>query len=243
MKKILFLMMGGSGTRLGSALPKQFLPVGGSAIYQFILDLYARAVQDEIISIDRVVLINNREWRAHLEDALSSFASELPFTLNIVDGGSTRSESIKNGVTFLSKELQEEAIVLIHDATHPYLDADATKKLCLLLESGKRAATLVTHVWDTVYLVKDERVSETLPRACIGVGASPEGFSFQFLKEMFLSDKVDINQFTSAGNYAETIGEPIGTIWSSILNLKITYPDDLAVFQQAHPYFSGKSSK
>ena len=58
MKKILFLMMGGSGTRLGSALPKQFLPVGGSAIYQFILDLYARAVQDEIISIDRVVLVH-----------------------------------------------------------------------------------------------------------------------------------------------------------------------------------------
>lgn len=236
-------MMGGSGTRLGAALPKQFLRVAGKPIYQYILDLYAEATRNATLAIDHVVLVNNPSWRKHLEVELETYAVELPFPVAVVDGGSTRSESIRNGVAFMEKQLNAEDHILIHDATHPYLDVEATTELCRMLSGGLEAATLVTHVWDTVYRVEGNVVAETLPRAQVAVGASPEGFTFGFLRESFLSLPIDINEFTSVGNYAQAIGMQIGVVWSSKVNLKITYPEDWELFRQAKSYFISSNSR
>lgn len=233
MKTILFLMMGGSGTRLGTSIPKQFLEVNGLPIYKFILNLYN---QSDLV--DSVVIVNNEKWNKKVQEQLSSASYKFP--IEIISGGTTRSESIKNAVRFIDKTYQTNANILIHDATHPYLDVAATKRLLKLLESGNSAATLVTHVWDTVYLCDQEVIAETLKRQNIGVGASPEGFSFGFLKEAFLNEANDINRFTSVGNYAQSLGMKIPVVWSTKINLKITYPDDLAIFQESINYFLDK---
>lgn len=233
MKTILFLMMGGSGTRLGASIPKQFLEVNGLPIYQFILNLYN---QSDLV--DRVVVVNNEKWNEKVREQLSSESYKFP--IEIVSGGTTRSESIRNAVRFVNQNYQDDANVLIHDTTHPYLDTGATERLLKLLESGNSAATLVTHVWDTVYLCEQEGITETLKRQNIGVGASPEGFSLSFLKEAFLNEAIDINRFTSVGNYAQSLGKKIPIVWSSKINLKITYPDDLAIFQESINYFSNQ---
>lgn len=232
MKKILFLMMGGNGTRLGASVPKQFLEVNGRPIYQFVLDLYAK-----YSIVDRVVIINNSNWNNLLKKQLRS--KNYPFEIDIVDGGASRSESIKNGVLFVNRVMQNNVdfCVLIHDTTHPYLDSKATESLIDLIDGKYSAATLVTHVWDTVYQCEESHISETLKREGIGVGASPEAFKFSFLKKLFIDEVADINQYTSVGNYAQAKGEKIGIVWSSLTNLKITYPEDLNIFKLSSNYF------
>lgn len=232
MKKVLFLMMGGSGTRLGAAIPKQFLEVNGRPIYQFVLDLYAK-----YSVVDRVVIINNSKWNDFLKNQLCR--KKYPFDIDVVNGGTSRSESIKNGVLFVNKMMKNNAdsCILIHDTTHPYLDSQATEELIALIEGKYSAATLVTHVWDTVYRCEESHISETLKRENIGVGASPEAFKFSFLKKLFIDEVADINQYTSVGNYAQAKGEKIGIVWSSLTNLKITYPEDLNIFKLSSNYF------
>jgi len=229
--KILFLMMAGKGTRLGNKIPKQFLEIGDQPVYKSILDLYSTSSL-----IDRVVIVNNPDWMSYVESQVNDDA--YPFEISIIKGGETRSASIQNAVKFVnsSLELSDDSVVLIHDATHPYLDTKACGEVISLIADRYKAATVVTHVWDTVYESEDGEVSRTLNRENIAVGASPEAFRWDFLKGIYLVER-DLSQFTSAGNYAKQVGEKIGIVWSSKINLKITYPDDLRLYTSALNYF------
>lgn len=223
-------MMGGSGTRMGGEIPKQLLEVNNTSVYQFILNLYN--MQN---IIDEVVLISNSDWTEHVKKQLNK--KEYKFPINIIDGGRTRAESIKNGVLFLDERKNGwNGIVLIHDVTHPYLDVSAVSQLLSILDKSS-SATIVTHIWDTVYDCDNEFVNNTLKRERIGVGASPEGFRFDFLRKIFTDKNMDINKFTCVGNHVQSIGEKLAIVWSPVINLKITYPDDFEIFKESQQYF------
>ncbi len=232
MKTVLYLMMGGSGTRLGANIPKQFIEISGKPIYEHIIDLYSRSGL-----INLLVIVCKEEWINTVKKHLENY--EANFHINVISGGKSRSESIKNAVIYTKENLKIEDAdrILIHDTTHPYLDCNNTKLLIEKLDQGFNAATLVTHVWDTVYTCEDNRVCETLKRENIGVGASPEGFKWKFLSDIYLNSNQEIARFTSAVDLAQSQCIEIGIIWSSLINLKITYPDDLSVFEIATKYF------
>lgn len=230
MKISLVLMMGGSGTRMGTSVPKQFIKVSGMPIFENILSMYY-----ELGIVDYFCLVCNEKWL----NLVTSLGDKYK-NLIIAKGGSTRADSVKKGIEALSSVLENDDIVLIHDATHPYCDHEAVKELINILKKHE-AGTLATHVWDTVYYSDSElkNVESTLNRTKIAVGASPEGYKFGFIKELYSRwSELDLAKFTSVGNMVQSGGSDLKIVWSKKINLKITYPEDLKLLQSSFCYFS-----
>lgn len=230
MKISLVLMMGGSGTRMGTSVPKQFIKVSGMPVFEKILFMYY-----ELGIVDYFCLVCNEKW-LNLVVPLSNKYKNLIITT----GGSSRADSVKKGIEALSSVLSNEDIVLIHDATHPYCDREALIELINILKENE-AGTLATHVWDTVYCsdIESKKVESTLDRTKIAVGASPEGFKFGFIKELYSRwSELELEKFTSVGNMVQSVGKELKIVWSKKINLKITYPEDLKLLQASFGYFS-----
>ena len=221
----LLLMMGGSGTRANLGIPKQFYKIRGKEIYLHILDLIMKSN-----IAHKIVVVCPKAWFEHVARQLSSYNQ-----ISIAVGGDSRTESVFNGIKAIEHYLNNDDKILIHDATHPYFDKYAVLELLKVLDK-EYAGTLVTHVWDTVYYSNKsyEKSDCTLQRERIAVGASPEGFRYEILKEFLsLQDTLDKSKFTSIGDMLSFKKIPLNFIWSDTPNLKITYKNDLELFEES----------
>lgn len=156
---------------------------------------------------------------------------KVPF--NVVAGGDTRSESVFNGLTDIKRFAGENDVVLIHDATHPYVDIEGTKGVIDAVNQFG-GATLGAFQYDTVYRMNAEHfIEEVVPRQEIVSGASPEAFRFGDIYEIYAnSSKEEFERMTSAGAIALAHGISMKVIQADVINLKITYQNDMKVFKK-----------
>ena len=101
-------------------------------------------------------------------------------------------------------------------------------------------ATLGAFQYDTVYRMDEEGfITEVVPRQELVAGASPEGFKFSEIFPIYdAADDEELEQMTSGGALALEHGIKMKTIEANIINLKITYPNDLEIFKKTiHSYF------
>ncbi len=229
---VLLLMMGGSGTRLGAAIPKQFLKVDGKPIFQYILEGYAALPEIGVMCI-----VSHADWLPYVKEVVDSVSPRC--TVRITAGGATRSESVRNGLHAVSDIADETATVLLHDATHPYVDVEGTRRV---IQAVQRCggATLGACQYDTCYQMDgDQLLEKVIPRQYVVSGASPEAFRYGDISRIYFSAaQEELEKMTSAGAIALTHGISMEVIPSNILNLKITYPQDLELFKMlVHTYF------
>lgn len=229
---ILMLMMGGVGSRLGAERPKQFIEIDGIPIFAYILEGYGRLAE-----IHRMLLVVHPEWRAYTEAWVKRL--KLDGCTAIVDGGADRSFSVRNGMRYLEKIAAPEDLVLIHDATHPYVDSEGVRRVI----AGVRrtgAATLAQGEHDTVYRRNDSGMLEAvLPRRDVVSGASPEAFRVGDIAKIYReASEEELRTMTSAGAIALHFGMKMEVVEGNFLNLKITYPRDLQLLKHLiHTYF------
>ena len=228
----LLLMMGGKGTRLGADRPKQYIEIDGIPIFLYILRSY-----NQLECIDEIVIVSNEMWIDYVQKWIDNLEIKKP--ISIVSGGKTRSHSVYNGLKAIADKASDDDIVLLHDATHPYVDEDGTKKVIeAIKEYG--GATLGAYQYDTVYRMNDEGfITEVIPRQELVAGASPEGFKFSEIFPIYDdADDEELEQMTSGGAIALEHGIKMKTIECNVINLKITYPHDLEIFKKTiHSYF------
>ena len=146
---------------------------------------------------------------------------------------------VLNGLTKLSEYCVEKDVVMIHDATHPYLDSE---NLGALIEAVKEygGATMASKNYDTVYRMDAQNFLEKVePRELIVAGASPEAFRFGDIFRIYRhSTPEEMARMTSAGAIALAYHIPMKVIPSPVLNLKITYPQDFELLLKLlHGYF------
>ncbi len=152
------LMMGGSGTRFGARIPKQFILVNNIPIFAYILAGYQKCE-----FVDSITVVSHRDWT----DYVKEWADKLQISKlsSITTGGATRSESVLNGLTAIHPFADPEDVILIHDATHPYVDEEGSH---LVIEGVKKygGATLGQCQYDTVYQMDDEThmLKQVIPR-------------------------------------------------------------------------------
>lgn len=229
---IMLLMMGGSGTRFGKDRPKQYTLIDERPLFSYITE---RA--DQTPSLDRLVVVSHGDWLDYVRQWCDRTVRRLPCT--VVAGGDSRSGSVLNGLRSLEGVAAADDVVLIHDATHPYLDPEGVAQVAdAVREFG--GATLVSKNYDTVYRT-DERgfLEKVEPRELIVAGASPEAFRFGEIYDIYRSaSPEELAAMTSAGAIALAHGIPMKVIPTPVLNLKITYEHDLALFLKLiHGYF------
>ena len=226
------LMMGGSGTRFGADIPKQFVKVNDRPIFSYILEGY-----DKLDCVDKIIVVSHSEWIGYVREVAAELGVAKLYS--VVAGGSTRSESVRNGLTSASEYSSDDDVILIHDATHPYVDALGTREVIDgVLEFG--GATLAQFNYDTVYRMDDDHILTNIePRFNIVAGASPEAFTFGKIYDIYRnSPQEELEQMTSAGAIALAHGIKMKVVRANVLNLKITYADDMTLFTKlADNYF------
>ena len=222
---VLLLMMGGSGTRFGADIPKQYILVEDKPIFSYILKKY-----DEMAAIDKIVIVSHKEWVEYVYEWSEKL--EIKKLSNVVTGGSSRSESVFNGLKAVKTIADDNAVVLIHDATHPYVDIEGTEKVIEAVnEFG--GATLGSFQYDTVYEMSDGFIASVIPRQNVVVGASPEAFKLATIYQIYENaDEAEFEKMTSAGAIALANNIPMKVIPTNLINLKITYKDDMEAFKK-----------
>ncbi len=228
----LLLMMGGSGTRLGADRPKQYIEIDGIPIFFYILRSYT-----QLDCIDEIIIVSNEMWIDYVQQWVDRLQTDKE--ISIIAGGKTRSHSVYNGLKSISNRANDEDIVMFHDATHPYVDEPGTIAVIESIEEYG-GATLGAFQYDTVYKMDDEGfITDVIPRQELVAGASPEGFKFGKIFPIYdQSTDEELESMTSGGALALEYGIKMKTIEANVINLKITYPQDLEIFKKTiHSYF------
>ena len=236
MRNIMLLMMGGSGRRFGAEIPKQFVEVDSIPVFAYILKGY-----DDCSCIDDMVVVTHPDW----DDFVKEWEQRLGIKKlrAIADGGETRSESVKNGLIAAREFASEQDIVLIHDATHPYVDEPGVEAV---IEAVKECggSTLAQRQFDTCYQMDPQTgmICKVIPRQEFISGASPEAFFYGQISEIYMNaTKEELERMSCAGAIALEHSIPMKVVDSNVLNLKITYAPDMELFRHIKDYyFKGK---
>ncbi|MBR0507598.1 MAG: 2-C-methyl-D-erythritol 4-phosphate cytidylyltransferase [Clostridia bacterium] len=221
----LLLMMGGSGTRMGAARPKQYIEINGKPVFWYIVKGYA-----SIAEIDHICIVSHADWVPYVRDSIRDIAFRE--AILVTPGGENRSQSIRNGLHAIEPFSQEEDVVMMHDATHPYVDREGTLEIIQAVKTYG-GATLGARQYDTCYRMDEAlMLTNVIPRQEIVSGASPEAFRYGDMKKIYFgaSDE-ELASMTSAGAIALAHQIPMKVVPTKILNLKLTYPEDLELFR------------
>ena len=210
MKTTAIIVAAGSGSRLHSDTPKQFLEIYGKPVIAHTIERFESAP-----SIDSIILVL-------ADDQVASFdASAFSKITKVVSGGPTRAESVRQGID----AARDADIVAVHDGARPLVTVDEIERtIAKAKESG--AACLVAPVTDTIKSVRGGEISDTLDRDMLRRALTPQAFKTEVLRKAF--EKVDLNESVTDECYlVEKLGHPIAIVEGSSRNIKITHPEDL----------------
>ena len=227
---IALLMMGGSGQRVGAPIPKQFIEVKGKPIFLYILQGLT-----EMKCIDKIIIVVHADWIEKTKNYAEQLNSSKIYS--VTQGGSTRSESVLNGLKKAKEFANDDDVVMMFDTTHPYIDEKGTEEL---IEAVKEfgGATLGQRQYDTCYKIdENDMLVEVAPRQNFVSGASPEGFKFKTIYDIYTkSSAEELSKMTSAGAIALAHNVKMKICTLNNLNLKITYPQDIELFSYLVDY-------
>jgi 2-C-methyl-D-erythritol 4-phosphate cytidylyltransferase len=217
MEKFAVIVAGGSGTRMGQSVPKQFLQVGGKPVLVRTLEAFKRAFED----IQMVVVLPS----LHLETGrslLATFFSEA--SIQLTTGGATRFESVKAGVQLAP----DNAVIFVHDAVRCMVSPELIRR-CYDTAALHGSAIPVISVKDSMRRLT-ETGSEVVDREVLRAVQTPQTFQSSVLKPA-LQQPYEAS-FTDEATVVESYGVPVVLISGEDSNVKITYPSDLLMAEQ-----------
>ncbi len=209
------IVAAGSGKRLRSDTPKQFLKILGNPVIIHTLQRFESCPE-----ISEIILVLARDQI----DFFNNFAADYVFTKlkKVVAGGSTRAESVLEGLLF-ADELTE--IVVVHDGARPLVSVDEIKAT-ILKAADVGAACLVASLTDTIKTISSDEITGTLDREYLRRALTPQAFRYEILRKAFTG--VDLtNNVTDECYLVEKLGQKIAYVEGSSKNIKITYPEDI----------------
>jgi 2-C-methyl-D-erythritol 4-phosphate cytidylyltransferase len=209
----------GSGSRMASDRPKQFLELSGMPIIFHTLKRF-----EECESIDEIIVVLPAEQSASFVASAGKFG--LRKLSKVVPGGATRADSVKRGLLAIREATAE--VVAVHDGVRPFVTAEEiSETVSLARETG--AAILVAPVIDTIKEISGEEVVRTLDRSKLRRALTPQCFRYDVLRKAY--EGVDVNDpsLTDESSLVERANVQVAIVEGSVRNIKITSPDDLVL--------------
>ena len=211
---ILILVAGGKGLRMGSALPKQFLPLAGKPVLYHAVKTFKDAFPDI-----KIILVLPEEHISYSNILLQAFEERIDLT--VVKGGTTRFHSVQNGLS----AIEDSGIVFIHDAVRPLIDTALLLRCYHQAVSHGNAipcipATDSVRQWDGMDFVAIERNE-------LRIIQTPQTFQTEVILKAFEQEYSDT--FTDEATVLEHMGLPVYLVDGSRRNVKITTPEDLII--------------
>lgn len=214
MKQTALIVAGGKGLRMGSDLPKQFLPVGGKPVLMHTLEAFYRF--DAAIDL---ILVLPEEQQDYWKELCEKHRFPVPH--RIVSGGETRFHSVRNGLAFVSGA----GLVGVHDGVRPFVSQEVIRR-CYDAAATKKAVIPVVDVVETVRQLT-ETGSHTVDRSQYRLVQTPQVFDADLLKQAYEQDYTPF--FTDDASVVEAMGTPVCLVEGNRENIKITTPFDLKV--------------
>lgn len=212
------IVAGGKGLRMGSDLPKQFLPIGGRPVLMHTLEAFERAIPGI-----HLVLVLPADQQDFWHDLCEKHHFTLPHT--IATGGETRFHSVKNGVSVLCTDAQRTEIVAVHDGVRPFVSVDVIRR-CFDAAREYGAAVPVVPVLETLRQLSPPS-SFTVDRSLFRLVQTPQTFQLPLLLKAYEQPYRDT--FTDDASVVEALGHPITLVEGNRENIKITTPFDLTI--------------
>jgi len=210
------IVAGGVGTRMGSSVPKQFLLLQGRPVLMHTIEVFYHSRTNP-----QIIAVLPDEYHAYWEELCVEHEFNIPHLL--VKGGLTRFHSVKNGLDTIDED--EDAVVAVHDAVRPLTKTGIVDLSYTNAAANGNAVTAVKSR-DTVRRVQ-KGVSSHLLRDEIYLVQTPQTFRLQQLKKGYQQTFDD--KFTDDASVVEAAGYSINLIEGSYSNIKITFPEDIAL--------------
>jgi 2-C-methyl-D-erythritol 4-phosphate cytidylyltransferase len=210
----------GTGNRMAKALPKQYLPLAGKPIISHTIQVFFN--HPRITNIHLALSQEDAFWRSLTLEPSSKL--KLHYT-----GGKSRSETVLNTLQVIEPHVNENDWILVHDAARPGLTNQVLDQLINALENDDVGGLLAMPLADTLKQAnQDNRVNKTVPRADLWLAQTPQMFRFCLLKHALISFN---GTPTDEAEAIEALGLQPKLVQGELRNLKITYPQDLALLE------------
>jgi 2-C-methyl-D-erythritol 4-phosphate cytidylyltransferase len=215
MKKYAIIVAGGSGMRMQSALPKQFIRIAGKPILMHTLQKF----YDFSESV-KIILVLPKYQLLRWDELCKEYNFSLAYTLT--HGGNSRFESVRNGLQLISAE--EDSLVAIHDGVRPLVPVEVIAE-SYETARHKGCAVACISVKDSVREINDTGINQAIDRRKLRLIQTPQTFRSQIIKHSF--EIAPHQEFTDDASVAEAAGFQVHLFEGSYQNIKITTPEDL----------------
>ena len=213
------VLAAGQGRRMGTDLPKQFLPLCGKPVLWYSLNCF----QNSDLT-DRIILVCGKEWIGYCEEEIVRKYG-LSKVKTITEGGENRYDSVYNGL----KACADTEFVMIHDGARPFITDEILRRG--LLGAEKTGACVIgMPSKDTVKIADQEGfIKETPQRSSVWIIQTPQVFRYSLIREAYrrIMESGTVNVTDDAMVVEQTLGTKIALAEGSYENLKVTTPDDL----------------
>lgn len=216
---IAIIAAAGSGTRMASDRPKQFLQLAGTPVI-----IHTLKVFEQCESINEVIVVLPAAESAGFLSLAAKFG--LRKVARVVPGGVTRADSVKRGLLAIRAATAE--IVAVHDGVRPFVTAEEIDAVVSAAQTDG-AAILVAPVTDTIKQVNDQRVVQTLERGGLRRALTPQCFRYELLRDAYQQADVNDPSLTDESALVEQLGHAVSIVEGSARNIKITTVEDLAI--------------
>ena len=217
MKRYAIIVAGGSGQRMKSSVPKQFLELNKKPVLMHTIEKFYIVASS--IQIVVVLPISHKSIWATLCDK-----HQFNIPHQICEGGLTRFQSVKNGLI----HCKEQGIIAVHDGVRPLIHPDLIKKLYYEAESN--SAVIPTYPVLESIRKSDEGGSKSLDRSKYFTVQTPQCFSSELLQNAYLQDEKET--FTDDASVVEALGKEVHHFRGDRTNIKLTTPEDF-IFAEA----------
>lgn len=219
MKTVAIIVAGGSGTRFGAEVPKQFLMLGDKPILMRTIEAFEEALG----SVDHEIVVTLPAEQFGLWRELCE-RYDFALSHRVVAGGETRWHSVKNALDSIDNPADVD-VIGVHDGVRPLASLEL---ICRVLEAARRngAAIPVVMLNDSVRQV-DGEASHALDRSSLRAVQTPQAFDARMLLDAYVRPYQPT--FTDDASVVESAGHQVALVEGDPKNLKITRPMDLAL--------------
>ena len=209
----IIIVAGGKGLRMGSEIPKQFLPIGGKPVLMRTLERF-REYSKEL----QMILVLPKAQQDYWHQLCEEYHFNVKYML--ADGGETRFHSVQNGLALVPNDA--EGVVGVHDGVRPFPSVDVICN-CYKAAQEKKAVIPVIPVVETLRHITEG----TKPRGEYRLVQTPQCFDIQLLKA---ANKQPYNDgFTDDASVVEAFGFDVTLVEGNRENIKITTPFDMTI--------------
>lgn len=215
---VAIILAAGNGTRLSNNIKKQFIKIHDKQLFLFSFDSFCSS------NIDKILIVSSKEDINYVRSLVSSNEK----FLDVIAGGETRQQSVKNALDYLKGILADDDVILIHDAARPLI------KFPLINEIINKTieydcCSLILPIKDTIISLSNNNYESTLERDKLASVQTPQGFKFKIIYEAHL--KAIHSSATDDAQLVKSLGLNIHLIKGDEQNFKITTNEDLNYFE------------